>query len=85
MKGKGRRTVLRAFTLALILVLLSTSGALALTIYKTLEFGSSGDDVLKLQQSLLTLGFDPDGVDGRFGTRHGKCRESISKKHRAGG
>ena len=33
----------------------------------TLRRGSSGDDVKVLQQQLLDLGFDPNGVDGKFG------------------
>lgn len=58
---------MRALALALILALLGVSGAAALTLYATLEYGDSGNDVTKLQQALLTLGFDPDGVDGHFG------------------
>lgn len=68
MKPTGQRILLLALALALILVFLGTSGAAALTIYKTLEYGDSGDDVLKLQQTLLALGFDPGGTDGRFGS-----------------
>ena len=33
----------------------------------TLEFGSRGPEVLALQKDLLSLGFDPSGVDGKFG------------------
>ena len=33
----------------------------------TLKQGSSGPDVTKLQQKLKDLGFDPKGVDGKFG------------------
>ncbi|HJZ83039.1 MAG TPA: peptidoglycan-binding protein, partial [Pyrinomonadaceae bacterium] len=33
----------------------------------TLQRGSSGPDVLALQQRLKDLGFDPKGVDGNFG------------------
>jgi putative chitinase len=32
-----------------------------------LQTGSSGDDVKALQQRLSDLGFDPNGIDGRFG------------------
>jgi len=34
----------------------------------TLQQGSSGPAVTSLQQILKDLGFDPNGVDGRFGT-----------------
>lgn len=34
----------------------------------TLKLGSSGPDVRKLQQRLSDLGFDPNGVDGNFGS-----------------
>jgi putative chitinase len=33
----------------------------------TLSQGSSGPDVTALQQKLIDLGFDPNGVDGHFG------------------
>lgn len=67
MKSKAQRTLWRALALAFAIVFLSVTGASALTLYKTLEYGDSGSDVLKLQQSLLALGFDPGGTDGRFG------------------
>ncbi len=67
MKSKAQQTLQRAFVVALLIVFLGTTGASALTLYKTLEFGDSGSDVLRLQQSLTTLGFDPGGTDGRFG------------------
>lgn len=35
--------------------------------YATLEFGSRGAEVLKLQKALLSLGYDPGGTDGKFG------------------
>lgn len=60
--------MMRAVALALTTVLLTASSAFALTIYKTLEYGDNGDDVGKLQQTLLALGFDPSGVDGHFGS-----------------
>ena len=34
----------------------------------TLKLGSSGPDVEALQQKLLALGFDPNGIDGNFGS-----------------
>ena len=66
------RTFLRALSfrmlaLALILTLLAVPQALAATKYATLEFGSRGSDVLKLQKALLELGFNPNGTDGKFG------------------
>ncbi|MDD3336699.1 MAG: peptidoglycan-binding protein [Eubacteriales bacterium] len=33
----------------------------------TLEFGSKGTEVLNLQKALVTLGYDPNGTDGKFG------------------
>src|SRR6476646_6059938 len=33
----------------------------------TLQTGSSGPDVQALQQTLSDLGFDPNGIDGKFG------------------
>ena len=66
------RTFLRALSfrmlaLTLILTLLAVPQALAATKYATLEFGSRGSDVLKLQKALLELGFNPNGTDGKFG------------------
>lgn len=48
---------------ALLLMLTSTAFAR----YSTLEFGDRGKNVLKLQQTLLSLGYDPNGTDGKFG------------------
>ncbi len=56
---------LRLAALAIALLLLVTGTALAR--YSTLEFGDRGKDVLKLQQALLALGYDPNGTDGKFG------------------
>lgn len=39
----------------------------AATRYSTLEFGSRGSNVLQLQKTLLALGFDPNGADGKYG------------------
>lgn len=47
-----------------LLVMLSGT---ALARYSTLEFGDRGKNVLKLQQTLLALGYDPNGTDGKFG------------------
>ncbi len=54
-----------AFSLAILTFF--SSVALAAGQYATLEFGSRGSDVLKLQQALLALGFNPSGTDGKFG------------------
>ena len=67
MKPKSQRIAMRVIMLALTIVLLSTSGASALTIYRTLEFGDSGSNVSKLQEALLTLGYYDKEIDGRFG------------------
>ncbi len=40
----------------------------ALAAYKTLEYGMRGSSVLELQKALLSLGFDPNGTDGKFGS-----------------
>jgi len=46
-----------------------------------LKKGSSGPQVKNLQQRLKELGFDPNGVDGKFGpgTQIGRasCRERV--------
>ena len=68
MYAKGQRIAIRIIVLALTIVLLCTSSAFALTLYKTLEFGSSGNDVYKLQRALYSLGYYDDDIDGRFGT-----------------
>lgn len=67
MVSDNRRAAVRITALALVLTLLFTSNAFAATRYSTLEFGSRGSDVLKLQKALLTLGYDPSGTDGKFG------------------
>ena len=54
-----------ALTLALLVLFMTP--AMAAKKYSTLEFGSRGSDVLKLQKALLSLGFDPNGTDGKFG------------------
>lgn len=53
--------------LALLLILTLWAGPATAQIYTTLEYGSKGTDVLKLQQSLTLLGFDPGTADGKFG------------------
>ncbi len=55
-----------AIILALAIALLPAIGSAES--YRTLEFGSRGTDVLRLQKALLTLGYDPNGTDGKFGT-----------------
>ncbi len=67
MRAFLRALSFRTLALALILTLLAAPQALAATKYATLEFGSRGSDVLKLQKALLELGFNPNGTDGKFG------------------
>lgn len=67
MRAFLRALSFRMLALALILTLLAAPQALAATKYATLEFGSRGSDVLKLQNALLELGFNPNGTDGKFG------------------
>lgn len=67
MRAFLRALSFRMLALALILTLLAAPQALAATKYTTLEFGSRGSDVLRLQKALLELGFNPNGTDGKFG------------------
>ena len=67
MKPEMRYIAKRIAAFALALTMLVTSEAFAATQYSTLEFGSRGTDVLKLQKALSTLGYDPSGTDGKFG------------------
>ncbi len=54
--------------MALLVALLTLLSSTALAArYSTLEFGDRGSAVLKLQQTLLSLGYDPNGIDGKFG------------------
>lgn len=64
-----KKTVLlrRAAALAMAVLLLMSQPA-ALAAYKTLEYGSRGSSVMELQKALLSLGFDPKGTDGKFGS-----------------
>lgn len=57
----------RMAALAMAMLLLMSQPA-ALAAYKTLEYGSRGSSVLELQKALLSLGFDPNGTDGKFGS-----------------
>jgi len=59
-----RRTA--ALILALLMLLSQPFSALAA--YKTLEYGSRGTAVTEMQKALLSLGFDPKGTDGKFGS-----------------
>jgi peptidoglycan hydrolase-like protein with peptidoglycan-binding domain len=67
MKQKKRNLAVRVAALVLALLILCATGASASTTYTTLEFGSRGAEVLTLQKALQTLGFDPNGTDGKFG------------------
>lgn len=67
MRPQYRRKAGRIIALALALTMLFAPEAFAATRYSTLEFGSRGSDVLKLQKALIQLGFDPSGTDGKFG------------------
>ena len=64
---KCKRFASRGFALVLALWMLYTPDAFAAATYSTLAFGSRGPDVLKLQKALQTLGYDPNGTDGKFG------------------
>jgi len=56
----------RVAALGMAVLCLCSSMAYAAS-YSKLEFGSSGSDVLKMQQALITLGFNPGGADGKYG------------------
>ena len=56
-----------AIVLAFILCMTSFVTAPAETRYATLRYGSSGEQVRVMQQALTNLGFDTNGVDGKFG------------------
>lgn len=67
MKASLHQKAKRALALVCALMMLCATTAVAAAKYSTLEFGARGSDVLKLQKSLLTLGYDPNGTDGKFG------------------
>ncbi len=69
MKASLRIALTKAISLAALLTVLCTplTPAMAATTYETLEYGSRGSDVLAMQQALVSLGFDTNGVDGKFG------------------
>ncbi len=57
-----------ALILAAILCMTSIlSVPTAMAGYATLRYGDSGDAVRAMQQALIDLGYDPGGVDGKFG------------------
>lgn len=62
-----QQKIRRALALVFAALLLCSSTAFAATRYSTLEFGSRGSTVLTLQKALLSLGYDPNGTDGKFG------------------
>lgn len=69
MKASLRIALTKAISLAALLAVLCAplTPAMAATTYETLEYGSRGSDVLAMQQALVSLGFDTNGVDGKFG------------------
>jgi len=54
----------------------------ALAAYKTLEYGSRGTEVIELQKALLSLGFNPNGTDGKFGS---STREAVKAYQKSRG
>lgn len=85
MRAFLRALSFRMLALALILTLLAVPQALAATKYATLEFGSRGSDVLKLQKALLELGFNPNGTDGKFGRGTGNGGQGLPGRQGTGG
>lgn len=49
------------------------------TEYRLLRVGSSGEDVLKLQERLLQLGYDPGTPDGEFGSATQKAIKTFQR------
>src|SRR5688572_29956615 len=49
-----------------------------------LKLGSSGPDVKDLQQKLKDLGFDPNGVDGNFGSGTDKAVRAFQQANGLG-
>jgi len=62
-----KKTVFWRRTAAVALAMLLLIQPLALAAYQTLEYGMRGSEVMELQKALLSLGFDPNGTDGKFG------------------
>ncbi|MBR2287827.1 MAG: peptidoglycan-binding protein, partial [Clostridia bacterium] len=66
----------------LVALLLCLSGsALAKTAAGGLEYGDRGDEVLRLQQALDTLGYKVGKVDGSFGAYTENALRAFQKAH----
>lgn len=65
--------------IAVLMVVLTLCPCIANAAYATLEYGSRGNDVLKLQQALKALGYDPNGTDGKFGRGTEKAVKQYQK------
>ncbi|NMD38836.1 MAG: peptidoglycan-binding protein [Christensenellaceae bacterium] len=53
--------------LALLVLIIFLQTSVSHAAYATLRYGDSGEDVKSLQQKLVSLGFNTNGIDGKYG------------------
>lgn len=64
---KKKPALRRVFALAALLTLCLSAGSAYALAPSTLFYGSRGEEVLKLQAALISLGYNTGGADGKFG------------------